>query len=141
MDIIDAVADDEAAAAEQSELDSDDDGIASLQVRLETLLTSSAISTFTLTPDIRIVAERRLDEIDWRLSLVNTAVSRLTSSPLDLHMVDLYKEQLGEFKRELSEIRNEVLTIFKDGSDDLILKVQQLDWQMFDLSVIVKCLL
>ena len=141
MDIIDAVADDKAAAAEQSELDNHDDGIASLQVRLETLLRSPTISPFTLTPDVRIVAERRLDQQDARLFLAKTAVSRLTSSQMDLHMVNLYQEELGEFKKELSEIRNEVLTIFKEGSDDLIGKVLQLDRQLFDLSVIVKCLL
>ncbi len=70
--------------------------------------------------------------------MANTAVSRLTSAPMDLHLVDLYQEQLAEFKKELSEI---VLTIIKDGSDALIMKVQQLDQQMFDLSVIVKRLL
>ena len=65
--VIDAVVDDEA---------SHDD------VRLETLLTIPAL---TLTSDIRSIAERRLDQLDARLSLANTAVSRLTSAPTDLH--------------------------------------------------------
>ncbi len=139
--VIDAVADDEAAAAEQLELDSRDDNVASLQVRMKMLLAIPAASMPTLTSDVRTIAERRLDQFDARLSLENTAVSRLTSILMDLHMVDLYQEQLAEFKRELSEIRNDVLTISTDGSDALIVKVQQLDRQTFDLSVIVKRLL
>ncbi len=137
--VIDAVVNDEAAAEEQLELDSHDDTVTSLQIRLETLLTIPAASALTVTSDIR--TERRLDQLDARLSLANTAVSRLTPAPTDLHLVDLYQEQLAEFKKELSEIRNEVLTIIKDGYDALIVKVQQLDRQMFDLSVIVKRLL
>ncbi len=64
--MIDAVVDDEAAA---EELDSHDDAVASLQVRLETLLTIPAASALTLTSDIRSIAERRLDQLDARLSL------------------------------------------------------------------------
>ena len=140
--VIDAIEDDETAATEQDELDRHDDNVASLQVRLETLLATPALAAVsTPSPDGRVISERRLDQLDARLSLVNTAISTLTSAPKDLHLVDLYQEQLGDFKKDLSEIRNDVLMVIKDGSDALIVKVQQLDRQLFDLSVTVKHLM
>ncbi len=117
--VIYVVADDEAAATEQLELNSHDNY---LQVRLKMLLAIPAASTPTLTSDVWTIAERRLDQFDARLSLANTAVSRLTCTPMYLHMVDLYQKELAELKKELSEIRNDVLTIITDGSDTLIVK-------------------
>lgn len=156
--IVDAADSDEDAAAEQSELDTHDDNVASLQVRLGTLLsklvTPLSVHHITTEPsrdmtpdrpattiDGRTLIERKLSQLESRVEQVSKACSKLTADPKELHMIDLYSEQLTEFKRELSDIRNEAISLARDNKDPLIGMVQNMDRQLFDLSVTAKQLL
>ena len=146
---IEAVESDELAAAEQEELDSHDDTTMSLQVRLQTLLAPSTDPTVLTTDpahtpapppstsDGQVLADRRLQQLEARMSLVSNAITKLAPHK-DIHLADLHAEQLGEFKRELAEIRNDVI---EESSDALMLKVQSLDRLLFESSVTVKQIL
>ncbi|XP_064386059.1 uncharacterized protein LOC135334711 [Halichondria panicea] len=135
----------EQLGAEQEALDQHDEDIMTLSVRLQVLLSSTATLTVTppetrYLPD-RAVLERRSTQLQARLLAISEDVSRLSGDPSELHLVFLHQEQLSDLKKELSDLRNEVLVITTDTSDVLWVDTQRQDRSIFDASVKVKKLL
>ena len=139
--IMDAVDEEGQLEAEQEVLDQHDDDIMNLSMRLQAM---SAPARPTPTPpetpplSDRTVVERHLAQLQTRLAAAKEDISGLVGSPSDVHLVYLYQEQLSDFKRELSELRSEVLGIAADTSDPLCGTIQMQDREIFDMSVKVK---
>ena len=53
-------------------------------------------------------------------------------------MLRQYEEQLSDFKKELTETRNELLKLDLSDSDDLSVKQENLEKIIFDCSVSIK---
>lgn len=66
---------------------------------------------------------------------------KLTTDASDAHLVHLFQEELTEFKRELSDVRNAVLTITTDESDSLNVSLKEQEKELFSLSATIKKLL
>ena len=138
--VIDAMGDDDTAglAQEQEILDIHDDEVASLAYRFEQL-------TRAHTPGAdaggRVIATRRLSQLETKLSTLNTAIGKLTGDPHEIHLVHLYQEQLSDCKGELGGVRTEVLSLMIDESDDLNTTVLKMDQGIFDMSLEIKKLL
>jgi len=94
--------------AEQETLDKHDDDVTELSVRLQALsvpqVQMPAATGTALLPD-RTVIERRLAQLQARLTAVNGDVRRLTGDPNEVHMVYLYQEQLSKESSQTSEMK------------------------------------
>ncbi len=84
-----------------------DEDVTDLTVRLQAL-SAAPISAVT---DGRTLALRQLAQLQAKLTAVGDDISTLTTDPNDVPLVYLYQEQLMEFKRELFDIRNNVISI------------------------------
>ncbi len=135
MAIIDALESDEAAVPEQEELDRHDEDVTDLTVRLQALSAAPAVT------DGHALALRQLAQLQAKLAAIGDDISTLTADPNDVPLVYLYQEQLMEFKRELFDIRNHVISITVDDSDPLNDTIKRQEKSIFDMSVIVKRLL
>ncbi len=115
-----------------------------LSIRLQALLsTTPAVSTVTPTtylPDCTLL-ERRSMQLHARLLAINKDVSRLSGDPSEIYLVYLNQKQLSDFKRELSDLRNNILAITPDSSDALWVTAQQQERSIFETFAIVKKLL
>lgn len=78
----------------------------------------------------------------WSAQLQAQLVSiHLKDDGSETHFIYLYQEHLADLKRELSDLRTEVLAIAADTSDPLMGTTQKQDNNLFDMSVKVKKLL
>ena len=137
MAIIDALESDEATVPEQEELDRHNEDVTDLTIRLQ-VLSAAPISTVT---DGRTFALRQLAQLQAKLTAIGDHISTLAADPNDVPLVHLYQEQLMEFKRELFDIRNNVISITVDDSDPLNDTIKRQEKLIFDMSVTVKRLL
>ncbi|XP_064406045.1 uncharacterized protein LOC135351067 [Halichondria panicea] len=137
MAIIDALESDEATVPEQEELDRHDEDVTDLTIRLQ-VLSTAPISAVT---DGRTLALRQLAQLQAKLTAIGDDISTLAADPNDVPLVYLYQEQLVEFKRELFDIRNNVISITVDDSDPLNDTIKRQEKLIFDMSVTVKRLL
>ena len=69
---------------------------------------------------------------------MNEKINDLKGDGSDVHLVYLYQENLADLKRELSELRNEILAITADTSDSLMSNAQKQEDNIFGMSVKVK---
>ncbi len=144
--IMDVIEDEEQLGAEQEALDQHDEDTTTLSVRLQVLLSSAPVTSTVTPPETRhlpdrAVLERRSAQLQARLLSISDDVSRLSGDPSEIHLVFLHQEQLSDLKRELSDLRNEVLVITPDTSDVLWVATQTQERIIFDNSVKVKKLL
>ncbi len=76
-----------------------------------------------------------------RLLSIHGKIGDLNDDGSEVHLIHLYQEHLADLKRELSELRNEILTISADVSDQLLSDTQRQKDNVFEMSVKVKKLL
>ncbi len=137
MAIIDALTSDEAAVPEQEELDRHDEEVTDLIMRLQALSTPISDATNQGRP----FALRQLAQLQAKLTAIGDDISTLTANPNDVPLVYLYQEQLTELKRELSDVRNNVISVTVDDSDPLNDTIKRQEKLIFDMAVIVKRLI
>ena len=130
-----AFIDEEILQGEQNTLDEHDDLVAQLAVRIQQLIT---LCTSSLDSSPRKIASRRLSHLQKTLSTIGEAItsSDVTADPCLLRQ---YEEQLGDVKRELTDIRNSLLPL--DEADDLCTSQAGLEGKVFDCSLQIKKLL
>jgi len=91
------------------------------------------------------IATRRFSQLKTKLkttlSMLNTAIGKLTGNPRESHLVHLYKEQLSDYKGELGDVCAEVLSLMVDESGDLSTMVLKMDQEIFNMSLETKRLL
>ena len=142
--IIDILDDEEQLAGEQDVPDKHDDEIADLELLLQALMVP--VTTPTITPGshplpTRDILERWSAQLQSRLVSIHEKIGDIKDDGSDIHLIHLYQEHLANLKRELSELRNEILVITVVASDSLMSSIQKQEDNIFDMSVSVKKLL
>ena len=144
--IIDVTEDEVQLAEEQETLDSHDNEVADLNLRLQALIIPATTPPPPLAidshpPSNRDILERCSAQLQARLVSIHEKVGELNEDGKEIHLLHLYQEHLADLKRELSELRNEILTITADVSDPLMSNSQKQEDNIFTMSVRVKKLL
>ena len=148
--ILDVLEDEDQLAIEQDTLDKHDDEVADLSLWLQALMVPTTTTPFrSLSPacdshsplSTRAVLERRSAQLLARLVSIHEKIGDLKDDGSDIHLVYLYQEHLADLKRELSDLRNEMLAITADVSDPLMSNTQKQEDNIFDMSARVKKLL
>ena len=143
--VIDVLDDETQLATEQENLDNHDDEIADLNLRLQALMvpvttpspTPSSLSDHRPLPT-RAILEQRSAQLQTRLASIHENIGELRGDGSDIHLIHLYQEHLADLKRELAELRNEILAITADTSDSLLSNVQKQEDNIFEMSAKVK---
>lgn len=73
-----------------------------------------------------------------QLVSIHGKIGNLKDDGSETHLIYLYQEHLADLKRELSDLRTEVLAIVADTSDPLMSTTQKQDNNLFDMSVKIK---
>ena len=116
--LIDLIDDDETMGKEQEALDQHDDDVAALAVSLQKLITvSSAMPT---NSDHRKVLTCKLQHLEKSLTLVSENISSLSSHPEDICRLQQHEEQLSDYKKDLAEFRNSLLSSSIEEDDELL---------------------
>ena len=147
--IIDVLEDEGQLVEEQNLLNRHDDEVSDLNLRLQALMlvsTTSPSPTPTTASDAhplpsRAILERRSAQLQARLISTHDKIGDLKEDGSEIHLVYLYQEHLADLKRELSELRNDILVITADVSDPLLDSAQKQEDNIFSMSVTVKKLL
>ena len=120
---------------EQEVLDSHDDEISNITVRITQLVRSCNSASDSGTEK---TLSRRLIDLGTRWE---AASGPLTSSPEHVHLLQQYHEQLNDFKTELGSIRQAVLITGVESTDALFDTISKLDKGIFDAMLKLKKLL
>ena len=131
-------ADVEALSREQDALDQHDDGISDLAMRIEQVIGACSL---TSGHGARKIVLRRLSYLKNSLSAVSTAVHALTAESAELHLLHQYQEQLSDFKKELGDVRQTLLSLGVEEGDELETSTNAIDKVLFDCSLQLKKLL
>ena len=103
---------------EQETLDQHDDDVTSLAVRLQKLITAS--SATPTNSDHRKVLMHKLQHLEKSLTVVSENVSSLSSRPEDVCRLQQHEEQLSDYKKDLAEFRNSLLSSSIEEGDELL---------------------
>ena len=108
--IIDTILDDdhvgETMTKEQDELDQHDTNIANLSICLEELMRKSSPKAESAAYKI---ASHNLASLRDRLTVISSALTKLSGASEEIHLVEQYQEQVSGLKRELSDTRRNVI--------------------------------
>ena len=116
--IIDAIdeSDVDSLAKEQEVLDNHDEEISVMCLRIQQLIQKcSSVSD----SDIQRTLSRSLIDLQGRLASVEDSFATLPDTPKQIHILHQYSEQLTDFKTELGAIRQNVLTMGVESTDEL----------------------
>ena len=101
-------------ATEQNVFDEHDDIIEDLTIHMQRLVTASPSS------DVRKKAARGLFQLQKSLVLVEEAIKAISDvTPEVTCLLHQYQEQISDYKRELSNVRSDLLSIEVDSGDDI----------------------
>ncbi len=116
--VLNVVEDEDQLTMEQETLDQHDDDVADLSLRLMDLARSTALtpSLSSTTVDAHLLPnhgtlERRSTQFQAKLISMNEKIDDVNDDGCEVHLISLYQEHLADLKRELSELRNEILTV------------------------------
>ena len=137
--VIDLIDDDGTLGREQETLDQHDDDVTSLAVRLQKLITAS--SATPTNSDHRKVLTRKLQHMEKSVTVMSENVSSLSSRPEDVCRLQQHEEQLSDYKKDLAEIRNSLLSSSIEEGDELLGLHSALEKRLFDCSLQIKELL
>ena len=131
-------ADVETVSREQDALDQHDYGISNLAMRME-----QVIGACSLTSGLgaRKIVSHRLSYLKNSLSVISTAVHALTAESAELHLLHRYQQQLSDFKKELGDIRQTLLSLGVEEGDELETSTNAINKVLFDSSLQLKKLL
>ena len=129
--IIDLLDDNETLATEQALLDEHDDIVASLTVRIMALADSTNTTSTTKVSESELLS-RRCDCLETRLTGTETALTSLTHE--DVCRLE-HREELLDFKKELSGINDRLLSLELNESSSLPTMVANLEKKFFDCSL------
>ncbi len=133
-----ASTDEETLETEQTALDEHDDFVATLTVRLQTLIIGGDTSATKI--DEREVLFRRLDRLQSCLSTASETITALSSWKTDIILCRLkqHDEQLQDYKKDLADVNVKLFSLSPDDSDDLLQKHARLEKILFYCSLRVK---
>ena len=123
---------------EQEVLDNHDEEISVMSLRIQQLnRRCSSVSD----SGMRKTISRSLIDLQGRLASVETSSATLSDAPEQIHVLHQYSEQLTDLKTELGTIRQSVLAMGVESTDELFATVTGLAERLFDASVNIKGLL
>ena len=150
--IIDVLEDEGQLAEEQDALDTHDEELSELNLRLQAIMDAAHAATVPPSPTptpasevhplpSRAVLERRSAQLQARLASTHDKIGDLKDDGSELHLIHLHQEHLGDLKREISDLRNAILEITADISDPLLSNTQKQEDNVFSMLATVKKLL
>ena len=131
--LIDLIDDEDTLQQEQATLDQHDDLVAELTARIEQLIRLCS-SASDASP--RKIASRRHAHLKKTLSSMKEAIS--ADDDDDPCLLRQYEEQLGDVKGQLSDIRNSLLHLSLEETDELYTTQAALETEVFDTSLSIK---
>lgn len=138
--VIELIEEEDELVDEQTILDQHDDIVAELETRIQKLISDcSRRSKDPSSP--RNLQSRRLERIDKELSAINKAVDSLDMGTDNTCRLQLHQERIADLRRELAEIRDNLLTMGLDDTDELMRNHGDLDKGIFDCTLRIKQLL
>ena len=135
LSLIDLIDDEETLTSEQATLDEHDDLVAALTVRI-LALADAATRTPPREVSTRELLARRCKRLESRLSETDAALTPLSHE--DVCRLQQYQEQTSDFKKEIAELSNTLLSLTLDESDVLPSVIADLEKKLFDLSLHLK---
>ena len=128
---------DKTMTKEQDELDQHDSDIANLSIRLEELMRKSSSKAESAAYKS---ASRSLASLRDRLTVISSALTKLSGAAEEIHLVEQYQEQVSDLKRELSDTRwNVMSSCTHEESDTLInTSIVDIDKLLFDAGLTLK---
>ena len=131
----DLVDNDDTLTGEQANLDDHDDLVATLMVRLMALA-DNATRTSPREVDSRELLVRQCKRLESHL--LETAAACTPLSHNDVCRLQQYQEQTSDFKKEIAELGNALLSLTLEESDVLPLMIADLEKKLLDLSLHLK---
>ena len=135
--LIDLIDDDESLAKEQDVLDSHDDLIAELGVRVKQVIAASSPSSVESS---RRIASSKLAHLQKSLSAISSIVSDTTTAVSDTCVLRQYEEKTNDINKDLVKARDDLHHMELDEGDELFTLLESLEKQVFDCSVCIKIL-
>ena len=136
--LIDLIDEDKSLAKEQEVLDSHDDLVAELGVRIKQVITDSLPSAVESS---RKITSRKLTHLQKSLSAMLSTVSDSTTTISDHCVLCQYQEKAADIKKDLVKTRDDLHHMELDEEDELFTIQDDLEKQVFDISVCIKKLL
>ena len=133
--LIDLIDEDDALTSEQGALDEHDDLVATLTVRILALADPTTRTSPTAV-SARELLVRRCKRMESRLSETDTALTSMSHE--DVCRIQQYREQTTDFKKEIVEISDVLLSLTLAESDSLPSMIGALEKTLFDLSLRLK---
>ena len=133
--LIDALTDDSALETEQEVLDEHDEEVTQLDVRIQHLI---ATCSPPQDSNSHKLAHKRLLRLRKNLS---ESESVLSSDSDDVCMIHQHQEQLSDFKDELIDVRNSLLSLDLKEDDELNKLLIEVERCIFNVSLKIKRLL
>ena len=136
--LVDLIDDEETLLAEQTTLGEHDDLIAELSAHTQQLINACTPSSDT---PLRKIASRRLTHLKKALSSIKTAITSSDDELVDVCLLSQYEEKLGDCKKELVDVRNSLLSLDMEETDEVYTSQVALEGEIFDCSLQIKKLL
>ena len=136
--LVDLIDDEETLAREQDVLDTHDDLIAELTVRVKQIIATLSPSS---SDSSRKIVSRKLTHLQKSLASVVSAISDMSSTTSDTCLLRQYEERTNDVRKDLAKTRDDLHHMELDESDELFKLQDDLESQVFDCSVNIKKLL
>ena len=134
--VIETIDSNDALATEQNVLDDHDDIVEDLTICMQRLITASP------SGDIRKKAARGLLQLQKSLAIVEEAIEAISDvMPEATCLLQQYQEQISDYKRELGNVRSDLLSIELDSGDDVHRQQAEVEKLIFDCSLTIKKLI
>ena len=119
---------------EQANLDETDDEVAQLLVEIEILAQPPSISPDGDKERDGRILSRRLTRIERKLDNIGSTIED-EEGEIDIYLVQQYEADMIDYKRELSEIHKETLTLGLEDTDEICVKECSLEDNLSRLSI------
>ena len=103
--VVDLIDDEETLAKEQKVLDTHDDLVSELSVRVKQVIAAASPSSNEFS---RRIATRKLTHLQKSLASITSAISDPTSAPSDACLVKQYEERTNSLNKDLAKMRDEL---------------------------------
>ena len=138
--VIELIESEEDLEREQDILDQQDDTVSELGVRVKKLISVCSSSSTSPSSPANLQL-RKLRRLENDLGSIRDSITSLDESVDNTCRLQLYQEQLSDFKRELVEIRDTLLSIGVADTEDLMRTHDHLERGIFDSSLRIRELL
>ena len=137
--LIDLIDNKTTLATEQETPEQHDDDVTALAVHIQQVLTMSSATPTHI--DQRMVLARKLQHLEKNLSPVSETIGSLTSHSKDNCHLQQHEEKLSDYKKDLADFRNGLLSLDLTEGDELLELHATLEKHFFDCSLQIKELL